>query len=179
MIGRPDSGVDRCGPGGQKNYVTNFAFTRIHGRLFTSQGYATSKYLPRYFGNWGGDPAEFCTGGEGGPHANCPRWKSGVSRAGTVENHARNRREKKSPRINKRSGPTRDFRGLFRGCRKPVREIGRAYARPVGCTYLGGEKSPRNSVVFAGKTAENNSVKSTVPLQGVCTMSHCFVATAT
>lgn len=28
QIGR-NSGVDRCGPGGQKNYVTNFALT--HG----------------------------------------------------------------------------------------------------------------------------------------------------
>lgn len=93
MSGRPDSGVDRCGPGGQKNYVTNFAFTRIHGAPLHGQGIAL-KYLPRYLGNRPRDCEKFHLGRESVSYINFRRGKLGVERARSIENHATNRREK-------------------------------------------------------------------------------------
>ena len=131
------SGVDRCGPGGQKNYVTNFAFTRIHGRLFARARGISPRNICRNI-SWIGAaiPRNFARVARAGHTPTGRDGNRGVSRAGTVENHARDRRgKKKSPRINKRSGPDSRFPWLIprlsEGCRGNRRRV-----RPGRRQYL-------------------------------------------
>lgn len=93
MSGQPKSGVDRCGPGGQKNYVTNFAFTRIHGAPLLYQGIAL-KYLLQYLSDRFLDRDKFNLKRKAVLYINFQEGKQGVEQARSMKNHATNYREK-------------------------------------------------------------------------------------
>lgn len=75
---------------------------------------------------------------------------------------------KKSPRINKRSDPIRDFRGLVEPRLWVVGRISVSRIRFAACTHLSAKKLPSGSTVLAGKRGKQFREKHTVPLQGVC-----------